>query len=118
MTETHTTAINIPPLNDIEVEVQVDFDYDMENDGIGAYEFHGQKSFDKGSDYPSFNFFESQMYPFDVETDVVRHLRPLNLSRRRFRKFKRQLVRAVELYLAKCDPAKHISEDDCIESLH
>ena len=37
--------------DDREVEVVVDCEYDVLNDGIGAYEYWGQKCFDAGSEY-------------------------------------------------------------------
>ncbi len=117
MTGTHRTTIYIPKFHGIEIDVEGEFSYDMANDGIGFYEFWGQKCFDRGSDYPVFVNFEGQLSPLDLRTDVLRHLRPLNLTRKRFRKMYRQLLANVAEYLDKADPAKYISENDCIESL-
>lgn len=36
---------------DKEVEILVDCEYEVENNGIGEYEYWGQKCFDKGTDY-------------------------------------------------------------------
>jgi hypothetical protein len=35
---------------DKEVDIEVDFEYEVMNDGIGPYEYWGQKCFDKGTD--------------------------------------------------------------------
>lgn len=33
-----------------DIDIDVDCEYEVENDGIGPYEFWGQKCFDKGTD--------------------------------------------------------------------
>lgn len=35
----------------IELDVELDLDWSWQNDGIGAYEFWGQKCFDRGNNY-------------------------------------------------------------------
>lgn len=44
--------VQLKCLNDEEVEVEVECDdYEVENDGIGSYECHGFRGYDRGTDY-------------------------------------------------------------------
>lgn len=36
---------------DQDIDIDVDCEYEVENDGIGPYEYWGQKCYDKGKDY-------------------------------------------------------------------
>lgn len=50
MTETKTITIYLENRNE-DIDIDVDVEFDILNDGIGSYEFWGQKCFDTGKDY-------------------------------------------------------------------
>lgn len=47
---TETITIYLENRNE-DIDIDVDVEFDILNDGIGPYEFWGQKCFDKGKDY-------------------------------------------------------------------
>lgn len=38
-------------VRDVEIDCEVEYDFDVENDGIGAYEYWGQRCYDAGTNY-------------------------------------------------------------------
>ena len=49
---THNTTISVYlETRDTEVEIELECEFEVENDGIGPYEFWGQRGIDKGHDY-------------------------------------------------------------------
>lgn len=51
----------------IELDVDMDIDWDWCNDGIGSYEFWGQRCYDAGTNYIEVNDVDSHVYdPADI----------------------------------------------------
>lgn len=54
MSNTYDTIIEVElSTRESAVEIAVEIEYNWENDGIGAYEYWGNKEFDKGRNYVS-----------------------------------------------------------------
>lgn len=52
---------------DQDIDIDVDFEYEVECDGIGPYEFHGQKCYDKGKEQAVIISYEWDKTGFTAE---------------------------------------------------
>ena len=54
-----------------DIDIDVDCEYEIENNGIGSYEFWGQKCFDKGTDSAVIISWERDKTGFSPEEIVL-----------------------------------------------